>query len=179
MNHFRVMVRGLGDLVQSLELLLPPWAVGLLVAVVAVALLPAWIDNMRVKQIRGTVRRMVRASEPQRLELAERAIRLAGRRRVRLDALVHVAHRYQQVELRRRGLQALEALDPASAKQHREAIEREKPKEVLHPLEVVVRVERLLSEGLTDAAQARLDEALERHPDDPDLLALRARVRSA
>lgn len=173
------MVRGFGELLQSLGLLLPPWAVGAVAFVAVVAILPAWIDNMRVKQIRGTVRRMVRASDDGRLELADRAMRLAGRRPLRLVNLVEHAHKFQQLELRRRGLQALQGVAPGEAQRLREAVEREKPKQVLHPLEVVVRVERLLAEGMEAAAVARLEEALQRHPDDPDLLALKRRLRGA
>lgn len=173
------MVRGFGELLQSLGLLLPPWAVGMIAFVALVAILPAWIDNMRVKQIRGTVRRMVRASDAGRADLAERALRLAGRRSSRLVSLVEHAHKFQQIELRRRGLQALQGVDPVAARRLREAVEREKPKQVLHPLEVVVRVERLLAEGMDAAAAERLEEALQRHPDDPDLLALKRRLRSA
>lgn len=179
MHRIRVMVRGFGEVLESLGQLLPPWVVATVAFVLLVAVLPAWVDNVRSKQVRGAVRRMVRASDQGRLDLAERAMRLAGRRPTRLTALVEHAHRYQQLDLRRRGLAMLQRVDPAGAEHLLATIERDRPKQVFHPLEVVVRVERLLDEGMIDAAAARLDEALARYPDDPDLLALRSRLRSA
>lgn len=173
------MVRGFGEVLQSLGMLLPPWAVAAVGGGLLLLMLPAWVDNMRVKQIRGTIRRMVRADEASRDALAERALRLARRRPTRLESVVERANHYQQLELRRRALQTLRRVDPEKAEYLLERIERDKPKQVFHPIEVVVRVERLLAEGMVDAAAARLDEALDRYPDDPDLLALRQKVRSA
>lgn len=167
---------GLGTLVRTLGTVLPPWLVIPVAIVLLLAFLPAWVETMRHKQLRGLVRRMVRAEEAPRRALIDRALALARGRGPRLAVIVEQAMKYGQRALMDEALAALQAIDPLGADRLRAQQRPDSPKTVLHPLEVSVRVERLLAEGMREAAEARLDEALARHPRDPDLLALRARV---
>lgn len=160
-------------------MLLPPWAVLAVFVVVLLLAVPAWLDNMRIKQIRGTVRRMVRAEPDQREKLGRDALWLASRRVKRVVALVEASIQYDQRALQSEALALLDGVSPQEARRLRSKLAPEAEKKVLHPLEVVVRVERLLAEGMVEAARDRLEEGLARHPDDPDLLAWVPRVQAA
>lgn len=164
---------------EALHLLLPPWAVAAVFALVLAAAVPAWLNNVRIKQIRGLVRRMVRASADEREAMIERALSLADRKPTRLITAVEQAAKYDQRGLQERAMATLDEVAPDEAARLRFKMQPDALKKVQHPLEVAVRVERLLAEGLVDAAAEHLDGALARSPDDPDLRALTEVVGAA
>jgi len=175
------MFRGIGDIVGILQQLLPPWALAILAVVVAIVGGPAWFDNVRGKQIRGQIRKLLRAEDAEaRARHGEQALALAAERPRRLVVLVREAHKYQLTDLRDRALQRLREGGRAQADvEVLERLVRPENKAAPTPLESVVRVEKLLDTGLVVGAEEQLAAALERFPRDPELLALRARVEAA
>lgn len=170
------MFRGITDILSTLAELLPPEVLVPLVIVALAVAFPFWLRSVRVRQIKGRLRVAARAhDEVERDEAIDEAFRLAGERPRLLVSLIEQAIRNGQTLVWRRGLAALEAtgraeLDLAALKRKVEP----RPKTVRDPLEAIVRVERLRDSGLHVAAREVLDEALARHPDDPDLRALAA-----
>ena len=171
-------MRGLSDIVQTLSMFLPTWAVVAVVAVAVMAISPWWIHSMRSKQIRGLVRRMVRADEARRRLLAEQAMGMAANKGHRLAVVATEAHKMGQVVLRDRAMAQLEQM--GERKELALLLEMVKPKEtpVAHPLEAAVIIERLREEGMFEAARDRLERALRRFPGDDRLLELRRDIAS-
>lgn len=167
---------GLGTLFQALQAMLPPWALALVGVVFAVWFARGFRFRTRSRQIRGLIRRRVRASPLEAEALLQHALRVAGddatllgevareaRRRTQPDGWLRALARLEQVpggpaEVAR--VRRLEGLDPKPLDAHEEAD----------------RVANLLDQGLADAARARLDEARARFPADPRLDALAARL---
>ncbi|MCB9682708.1 MAG: hypothetical protein H6733_14680 [Alphaproteobacteria bacterium] len=173
-------MRGIGDLIGVLRLMLPPWALGLLAVVVALWLVPRLRYRTRARQIRGAIRRMVRADVPTRAGLFAWTFELAADD---VFLLVDVAN-----EARKRGMNdlwdhALARLDDLAtgrgeAERLRRSVERVSA-EPMHPVEAALRIEALVDTGAYEAARERLGEALARHPSDPGLQALHARIAQA
>jgi len=174
------MFRGLTDFFQILGTMLPPWALALIAVAIAVVMGPAWFDGVRSKQVRGRIRKMLRAPAEAHGGYADEALRLAAHRPRRLVTLVREAHKYGFRELRDQALQRLASTGKAAedVRVLRQLV-KPAPEKLRDPLQGVVRVERLLSAGLPVGAREALDEALAQHPADPDLLALGARVDAA
>lgn len=168
------MFRIFTDVGQVLNSLVPGWAIPVVLGVAGVLMLPPWLESVRSKQIKGAVRRMVRADEALREQLSDRALALAGHRRLRLIGLVQEAIRYGQRELIEAGLVRLES-DPRGRRDAQALRDRiRKPGQRFRdPTEASVRVSALIEAELFVGAQEQLDEALERFPDDPELLQLR------
>lgn len=171
------MARGFGEVMQALSALLPPEALAAVGAVVLLVMAPFWLDSMRGKQIRGAVRRMVRADPETRAALVDRVMSLAGTRPHRLVTLAQHAIKYDQRDVRDAAIAALEATGRAPQDVKRLRAEIEKPP-ITHrdPLEAIVKIEGLLDQGLVVAAAEHLDAAERRFPGDPELAALRRRV---
>lgn len=171
------MFRGVTDIANTLNLLLPPWAVGGLIALALVLVFPFWIDSMRIKQISGRARRMVRAEPDVRQALFDQIIDLGGSSPNRLLAIVAQADKYGLRDLRAEAIRRLEqtgqATEDLARLRKKQAPER---KPVGHVLEAVVTIERMIEQGMTVAARTRLEEALDRYPGDPELLALQDRL---
>lgn len=174
------MGRGIGEVINTLMSLLPPWAVAIIAGVILVAAIPGLIHNARSKQIRSAIRRRVRAMPPEQRTLADRAIERAGRD-IHLFALVaKEARKRSMPDLYQRALEGMEALDGGRALATEIRAETAPKKlDPIHVLEAVARVRVMLEEGAVEAASARLDEALDLYPGDPELLALTDVVRAA
>jgi hypothetical protein len=169
-------VGGLVEIVRTLGALLPLRLLAVGVVVLVLLALPAWFENVRERQIRGTVRRMVRAEPPHRASLEHRALELAGAKPRRLTVLAGEAIRYDQRSVRDRALAALDAAG-ADTRALREKIDRPRTR-FRDPVEAVVRIEALLGEGLTEAAREQLEVAAAAFPADPEIAALRERLPS-
>jgi hypothetical protein len=167
-------VGGLVEIVRALGALLPLRILALVCVVVVVLALPAWFENIRERQIRGTVRRMVRADPPIRASLEDRALELAAGRTRRLTVLAGEAIRYDQRSARDRALAALDA-SGADTKALRDRIDRPKVR-FRDPVEAAVRIEALIADGLTEAARENLDAARRTFPDDGELAALQDKL---
>lgn len=165
---------GLSQIARTLSELVPLRTLLLVLLVLAIVALPLWVETVRERQLRGTVRRMVRADPEQRAALVERAISLAGRVPRRLSVLAGEAIRYDQRDVRDRAIVALEAAG-GDSRALRAKIERPKSR-FRDPVEAAVRVDALLAEGLVEAAREQLAEARSTFPDDPDLVALESRL---
>lgn len=167
------MVRGVSDVVSGLLVIFPPWVLIAAGLVLVVALGPRWIESMRDKQIRGLVRRMVRADRSERARLSALVTEIAGNRAGRLVATIHHAIHYDQRALRDAALARLEAggQAPDDVERLRARIEKPPPR-FRDPIEAAVRIEQLLRDGLVVAAQEQLRAALAAFPADPDLNAL-------
>lgn len=169
----------IGDLLDTINTLLPrPVFIGLLVLLVVVSF-PAWLGSVRARQIRGRLRTLARTSDPgRRGALADQVFRIAGSRQ---RHLVLVAEESLRLGLRTVHTVALEALDAsghaAAAKSIRERLAPERP-DYRHPLEATVVARRLAAQGLRDEARRRLQEAADAHPGDPDLMSALAELDS-
>ena len=171
------MFRGLGDFFQILGSLLPPWALAVLGVSLAVIAGPAWFDNVRSKQIRGRIRKMLRATSAERPARADQALVLAAQRPRRLVALVREAHKYDLRALRDAGLERLEQTGSAleDLRVLRELV-APPPQPIRDPLQAVVKVERLVELGLVVGAREALEEGLRQHPGDSDRLRLQGEL---
>ncbi len=170
------MARGVGDIVSLLTQLLPPWAMVTVAVLVLLLAAPQWFHSMRIKQIGGAIRRMVRADDARRQELSDRAMTLAGHHAKRLLAVAEQAVRYNQHALRNRALDRLDETGALPDDVHRlRHLTSRETGHIGHPLEVVVGIEGLLDQGMNDTARRRLDEALTKYPQDPDLNALKSK----
>jgi hypothetical protein len=166
---------GLGQLLRSLSEVVPMRTLAIVVLVVAILALPAWLETVRERQLRGAVRRMVRADPDQRAALVDRALTLAALVPRRLTVLAGEAIRYDQRDVRDRALAALEEAG-GDTRALRARIERPKVR-FRDPVEAVVRIEGLVAEGLVEAAREQLAEARSTFPDDPELALLETTLR--
>ncbi|MEQ1564987.1 MAG: hypothetical protein ABMA64_05065 [Myxococcota bacterium] len=167
----------LGNLLMSLTQILPLKVVIGLAAAIVVIGAPFWFESVRDRQIRGAVRRMVRADPASRAALAERAVGLAGDKPHRLRVVVDSAIKYDQRALRDQALDQLDAAGAgAEAARIRRTLRPEPPK-LRDPLEAAVRIEQLLASGAIDGARELLDTARRAFPDDPELAAIERRER--
>jgi hypothetical protein len=171
------MFRGVEDLFTALSMLLPPWAVAAVFVCVIAVVIPMWLKNLKVKRIRALARRMVRADADLRAQYFAEIMTLADTNPDRLESTAQVAIKYGVYDLRNEAIRRLEATGalPEALRKLRATFESE-PKRALHPLEVAVNVEQLLSENMTEAAREQLDEGLVRFPKDAELNALRRRL---
>lgn len=170
----------LGRIFQDLWILLPHWAVGLLAAVTAIALVPGWSFRRRTTRIREAVRQMVRAEPAQVVKLEERLWGLAGEHPDLLSSAVREARRREIPKVANEAMRRLEAL-PGSAKLV-DQLKSEVTREAQHQgdvLATVLRIETMLSDDRLDAARAALDDAIQKWPDDPHLTRLRPALDAA
>lgn len=174
------MGRGIGDIFSIAFEYLPPEVLAVLGVILAFFAIPAWIRSAKTRQIKGTVRRMVRAEPADVPALSERAFLLAGTNGELLRFLVLEARKRTLPRVEGEALNRLASLDgyAADAVSLRKAVGREEAP-VRHPLEVAVVVERLLDQGMIDGARIQLDAGLATHPDNTELLSLVERVLSA
>ena len=168
------MTRIFSDVGQLLTALIPPWALPFVLVAIGVALVPPWIESVRSKQIKGALRRMVRAEPEEQKRLADWALDLAGQKRTRLIGFVQEAIRYGHRDLVEEGLLRLEAHPRAheDALKLRERVQGPRPR-FRDPVEASVRIEGLLDQGLLVGAEEQLSLALGQFPDHPDLMAHR------
>jgi hypothetical protein len=165
-------------LLKQLAGLIPtPVLIAILAAVVVFGG-PLWLENARMKEVRGLVRQISRAGGegPEAERLGEKVFKLAADKSSRLQVLATEAHRRQLVKLRDKAWTVLQPIDPvAVARQRKETAEVVKTGD-RHPLEAQVAVEQLLEGGAPAAARARLEKGLLKFPTDPGLLALREKL---
>lgn len=169
------------QLIKAIESILPPEVYVPLFVVIGVALVPTWFHWLRSKQIKGRIRRMLRATDPAEREAHRRAAfdLAAGKPR----RLAHLADEALRVGLRSVYDEALATLKASGG--HRADIQRLEgatkvvPPRGAHPLEEALAIERMVEAGLLDAARARLHEVRGRFPEDPDLAALQQRLDEA
>jgi len=174
------VVRVAQQLIEAVTSLLPPWMVAPVLGVLVLLSVPLWLNSVRNKQISGAVRRLVRAPDAvARAALLERIWSLAAERPSRVLVIVREAIRYDQRQLMNEAMDWLDARGEAveDLRIIRGKMTAE-PKPVGHPLEVAVTVERLVEEGMHEAARSRLNDALARYPNDADLMALSRRLNA-
>ncbi len=145
------------------------------------AMAPAWLRSGRSKQIRGDLRRMVRADAPRCEELADRVLSRARSDRHLLELVVREGRRREQWALAAEALSRLRVAPRAvQAIERLEAELQAKEDKVWgHPIEAAAIIERLLDARMWDGASEKLAEALVRFPGDADLAALTARLERA
>lgn len=170
------MSRVIGDLLSTFSLFVPMrWLVAALVVLVVIAV-PFWLESVRDRQVRGLVRRLVRAGPEERSALERRILDLAGLRPGRLRAMVEAASRYDQRSLRDQGIALLDQAGARDdARRLREAVAPKK-RRFVDAIEAAVHIEQLLEEGRSVAASEQLAEALEAFPDDEELRGLERRL---
>ncbi len=171
-------MRGLGDIMNVLMGVLPPWATDIATFTLALIAGVAALYWSQMRRIRGTVRRMVKASPEEQELLAAQALKLAGTRPGLLLLLEQEAHRRHQHALAEAALLALKS----TGKRQRDVTRVQRSRmpsraPVGHPTEVALQVMNLLDQGMMEAASRRLHDGLKRWPDHPDLNELRERAQ--
>lgn len=169
---------GIPRIIGVIEQLLPPEIYVPLFVILVFALVPVWFNWLRTKQIKGQLRRMLRATTPEaRAGFRARAFEFAAGRPRRLAFLADEALR---IGLKGVYDDAMVALKAAGGHhkdlQRLEAATKVVPPRAQHPLEEAVVIERMLEEGLEEAARGRLTEMRARFPNDPDLADLERRL---
>lgn len=166
-------MRGLTDLIAPFTQLLPPWALAILAIVVAFVAVPRWWASMRDKQVQGLLRRAARATPEDRPALIEEAFARAADAPDRLYTLARHAHERQLPDAHQRALAALDRT-PQGRRLHRLLDRQLGRTDDRGPtaFERAATVRALLDEDRLPEARVRLDDALARFPDDPDLRAL-------
>jgi hypothetical protein len=162
-------------LLESLSQMVPLPVLAVIGAAAVVFVGPAWWNSLRLREIRGLVRRIGRQESVPLL--TERAFRVAGNRSDRLAHLASEAHRRALPALRDQAFLELESVDPQAAAAQRAAIAAPPRTGDRHPVAAAAAIETLIASEAWEAAATRLAEARARFPDDPDLAALQERVR--
>lgn len=171
-------MRMIPELLRNIEAILPPEVWVPLFVLLGIAAIPAWITWLRTKQIKGQLRRMLRASDPdEKASHRNAAFALAAGRPRRLVFLADEAYRLGQKGVFLEALEALEATGkyPKDIRRLRDKVEAS-PKRGGHPLEEAVIIERMWEQGLHAAARERLAEVRGRFPKDEDLADLAHRL---
>jgi hypothetical protein len=169
---------GVGDLVRLLTWLMPPWALAALAVVGFLLALPGLRHGMRVRQLKGAVRRLEHLAPGERAQRERQALELAGADPHLLALLARHARKRTMPALYQEALRRL-ATDPANqrlAAQVRNEVAREQPGRI-DPALAAVKVEQLLDAGLREAAREHLSAALAQHPSHPALLAAQERLQ--
>lgn len=154
-----------------------PWLLGPMLGVLLVVSLPL----MRVNRATQKARRLIVAAplrpRPERERLSAEALALVAGNAVGLLVVAEEAIRAGLKDTAQTALVQLDATGkrPQDVRRLRQQLDPQAP--VSAVIEVAT-VERLREEGLAALAEARLNRALERWPDDPALQALRANDQS-
>lgn len=170
---------GIPQIIRTLEQLLPPEVYIPLFVVLGIALVPTWFHWVRTKQIKGQLRRLLRAtSSEEKATFRARAFAFANGKPRRLAFLADEALRLGLKPIHDEAMAALKAVAGGhhADVQRLEAATKVVPPRAQHPLEEAVVIERMLEEGLVEAAKARLQEVRARFPTDPDLADLEHRI---
>jgi hypothetical protein len=175
------MFRGVTDVLGTLAQILPTWAFALLAGVLLAVVLPMWWYSVQVKRIRNRLRKAARAGgDSARAAAVDEAFDLAGRPRLLLSLADNAMKIGLPPAVWQRAIRELEAKGALIEEVARlkTAMEAARPRHA-HPLETIARVESLIAHGLHDLAIEHLDEALEVHPGDPDLVQMQETARRA
>lgn len=171
-------MRGLSDLIEPLQQLLPPEVLILLLAGALLLAAPSWWRSVKVRQIKGSLRRAARAhDERSRNAEIEAAFRHArGRPRLLVDLAEH-ASRSGLPLVMRQAVEALEATHklPLEVRRLRREAEPDRPP-IRDMDEVSIRATLKMDRELWTAAAEILDEAAVHYPDHPELERLRAEL---
>jgi hypothetical protein len=164
----------IGQLLSTLELLVPREVLLAIVVVAIIVGFPSWLHGVRSRQIRSQVRAVARSAtlDASRRE-QDRALSMADTAR-KLVVLAEEALRLNQRALCERAVAELarRQSDPRDLARLRKALA---PDAALpaHPLEAAQAIRRLVAEGLMEVALTRLADARTRFPDDQELRDLR------
>jgi hypothetical protein len=172
---------GIGQLLQTLAGVIPHRVLVPLLAVVLVALTPAWLRWLRIKQVRGHLRAATRRRTAiERQPHVDAAFRRAGTDLHALVALADDALRLDVPGVFTRALEAIER-NPSGGRELARLRHKALPEQprYTNPIEAAVSISRLVETGMLDEAHARLTVVMTRFQDDPDLLEVEARLREA
>ncbi|MFT7521266.1 MAG: hypothetical protein ACI9MC_003417 [Kiritimatiellia bacterium] len=175
------MFQGVTDIIQGLAQILPPEVLAAVLVIALVAAFPAWLHTVRTKQIKAYLRRAARAeNDDLRQQLYEKAFAIAKARPRRLAALAELAIEKQLTPVWTRALRELEQTGKAEldALRLRRSVSP-KRNAARDALELEVRVDSLMADGLFVAAQEIVDHALSNKPNDPKLASLHSLVHAA
>jgi hypothetical protein len=164
----------IGELLGTVAQFVPPWLLGILGVVVAALMLPGFLTGLKVKRVKALMRQTVRADDTRRKALQDDALRIAQGNGEILVALVREADKLNQPRLRDEALRQLKRVDGYALQARKLALpdnpaERKRERHFGHPVEASAFIWRLLESGAVEGAAEKLDEALERFPDDPGL----------
>ena len=168
----------IGEIIGTVSQFVPTWLLAIIGLALVIALGPGWVTGLRIKRVKALLRKTVRAGGSERLNLQQQALDLALGRGEVLLALVREADKLNQPRLRDRALKKLARLG-THADEVRKLSKPTDPgrdRQIGHPVEAAVLVERLLENGAIEAAREKLREARRRFPDDADLASLDQRI---
>lgn len=171
---------GLGGLIDSLlrmaHVHLEPWMAPAVGLALALLLAPFWLRNQHTARARRVWSRARGAgSAAERARIEAEAIGLVEGNPDGLVSLADLAVADGRFEVARGLLARLRATGrrPVEVARLARTLEGDLPATAL---QVVIQVERLLEEGMTEPARALLDRALRRWPEHPELRALTERT---
>lgn len=171
---------GLFDIFDVLYKVMPAWMVYTIFGALLMALLPSWLQWVRKKRIRGNIREYASTSDPdQKHRLQEKLRDHVGQRPKELKWVATLSHEMGAVVLQKYAEQELRMLGEAIPPYPIKDKEKSPPGPGrLHPIEVAARVHQLLEQNLPEPAAKLVDEAVSRHPNDPDLLAAQQAIHA-
>jgi len=161
----------IGEIIGTISQFVPTWLLAIVGLALVFALGPGWVTGLRIKRVKALLRRTVRAEGSERINLQNQALELSLGRGEVLLALVREADKLNQPRLRDRALKKLARLGTHSDEVRKlsKPADPGRDRQIGHPVEAMVLVERLLENGAIEAAREKLHEARRRFPDDPDL----------
>jgi hypothetical protein len=166
-------MQGIGDIFNVLFMFLPWWALAIIAVVIGALALPGWLKNTRLKPISSRVREMAMAdTAAERDVLKDQVLQTADDDGDLLAWVVMQAEKRKQRPLWEEALTRLRALPKFRDEARR--LEKRWNKDIppaRHPIEEAAAIEGFIEDGLLVKARDRLDLALVRFPDDPDLQA--------
>lgn len=174
-------MRGLSNIFQSLLTALgiqnQPW-IGPIAFVVVLALVWPYLQrNLKTDRGRQRIRGLADMPLPERQKAQDEAMQLIGDDADGLVALADESLRQGDRDFARRVLDQLKTTGKKKDQVRRlDALLVDRNLQL--PEQTVIAVERLLDTGLLEPARQRLVPALQRWPDNPELLALQARVEA-
>ncbi|MED5374038.1 MAG: hypothetical protein VX899_23675 [Myxococcota bacterium] len=167
-------MRYLTDLLNTvlgvLGVQLPDWGGSVLLVVILIALGPFFYRNSRTKKARKLLQRVSMESGEERLAGEQEILHTVSGHPFGLVVVVEEAHKRGMGRLARRALEALDATGKQRSELKR--LQRLLGPRPTSPTQEAIAIERLHQQGLTVQAEARLQDALARFPEHPELVAL-------
>lgn len=171
---------GIGQLIADIGKFVPPWLLGILIAVLLVLAAPGWLTGLKVKKVKAILRQTTRADETERKALQQQALDVAQGKPEVLVALVREADKMNLPRLRDRAMKALKKF-PSHADVVRQMKKPADPQKLKgsfgHPVEAAVRIRTLVENGAVELAREKLAEANAKFPGDPELAELQTLVQ--
>ena len=161
---------GIMEMFDVLYAILPRWAVFTLVGIGMLCIAPTWYRWVQNKKVKGLLRNYASTTNSAlREDIEARLWTQVGQSPSKLFVCAETANEMGLIHLCRIAEERLQRIGIPVPYRGPKQDKTQTPGR-LHPIEVSVRVTQLLEQGLVEPAQQLLNDALEVHPNDPDLI---------